>query len=120
MAVLSKELLSGSTPGAPIKIAATATAGTLVHTAPSVTVGFDEVYLFLTNTDSAPRSVTIEFGGATDPDNLIVKTFVLPANSRPMLLLEGQLIRNGLTVRVFASTANVVLATGYVIRKTGA
>lgn len=116
MASYSRVALSGSTNGKSIKIAATATAGTTVHTAQSGTAGWDEIYVWLTNTDSSARTVTIEFGGVTDPDNLIVKTLSLPANSPPIPVLTGQMLQNGLVVGIFASAANVVLATGYINR----
>lgn len=116
MATYSRQLLSGSTNGKPIKIAATATAGTTVHTAIAGTTSFDEIYLWLTNTDTATRTVTIEYGSVTDPDGLIVKALSLPASSPPIPVLTGQVLQNGLVVGVFASAANVILASGYVNR----
>lgn len=116
MATYSRQLLSGSTNGKPIKIAATSTAGTTVHTAIAGTTSYDEIYLWLTNTDSAARTVTIEFGGVTDPDCLIVKALSLPANSPPIAILCGQVLQNGLVIGVFASAANVILASGYANR----
>jgi hypothetical protein len=116
MASYSRQLLSGSTNGKPIKIVATATAGTTVHTAIAGTSAFDEIYLWLTNTDTVARTVTIEFGGVTSPDQHIVDTYTLPANSPPIPILTGQVLQNGLVVGVFASAANVVIASGYVNR----
>lgn len=116
MATYSRVLLSGSTNGKSIKIAATATAGTTVHTAVAGTSSYDEIYVWLTNTDSSARTVTIEFGGVTDPDNLIVKALSLPPNSPPIPVLTGQVLQNGLVIGIFASAANVILATGYVNR----
>lgn len=118
MAVYSREKLSGSTNGKSIKVAATATAGTTFHTAVTGTTSWDEVYLWVTNTDSSARTLTIEWGGVTDPDNLIVKTVSIPANSPPIPILTGQIIQNGLTCAAFASSANVLLLTGYVNRIT--
>lgn len=108
--------LSASVDGEPIKIAATATAGTLVHTATSSTnaLVWDEIYMAFTNTSSSPVTITVEYGGATDPDNLICKTVTLPPLCAPQWLLEGFILQNGQTIRVFASTANVVLASGHI------
>ena len=107
--------LSGSTSGKSIKIAATATAGTTLHTAVSGTTTFDMIHLWISNTDTSDRTVTIEFGGVTDPDNLINKAFTIPAKTMKKVL-EGQLLNGGLTLAAFASSANVLLATGYVLR----
>lgn len=116
MATYARNLLSGSTNGRPIKVAATATPGTAIHTAVSGTSGFDEVYLWATNTDSSARTVTVQFGGTTDPDDLIVKAFSLPPNSPPIPIVTGQSLQNGLLVKAFASAANVVLISGHVNR----
>jgi hypothetical protein len=113
MASYSRQLLSGSTNGKPIKIAATATAGTTIHTAIAGTASFDEVYVWLTNTDTVVRTVVIEFGGTTSPDQHIVDTLSLPANSPPIPILTGQNLQNGLVIGIYASAANVVLASGY-------
>ena len=46
MATYTKRLLSGSTNGRPIKVAATATPGTTIHTAVTGTTDFDEVWIY--------------------------------------------------------------------------
>lgn len=116
MASYSREKLSGSTNGKPVKVAATATAGTTVHTAIAGASGWDEVYVWVTNTSGSAVALTIEFGGTTDPDCLVCKQLSIPANSAPIPVLTGQMLQNGLTVSAFASTANVLLLTGYVNR----
>lgn len=116
MPTISRVLLSGSTNGKPIKVAATATAGTTIHTAIAGTSSYDEVYAWVTNTDSSARTITIEFGGVTDPDQLIVKALSIPANSPPIPILTGQVLQNSLVIGVFASAANVVLVSGFVNR----
>ena len=116
MATFSREKLSGSTNGKSVKIAATATPGTTVHTAVAGTTSWDEIYVWITNTSANAVALTIEFGGVTDPDNLIVKGLSIPANSPPIPIITGQMLQNGLVVSMFAGTANVLLATGYVNR----
>ena len=108
--------MSGSTNGKSIKIAATATAGTTIHTAIAGTSSIDEIYLWVTNTDSSARTLTIEWGGVTDPDNLVTKGFIISPNSPPYLIVTGLNLQNGLVVAAFASVANVLLITGYVNR----
>lgn len=112
----SREKLSGSTNGKSVKVAATATPGTAIHTAQSGTTGWDEVYLWVSNTSGSAVLLTIEFGGTSDPDNLIVKQLSIPANSPPIPILTGQMLQNALAVAAFASVANVLLCTGYVNR----
>ncbi len=116
MASYSRQLLSGSTNGKSIKVVAVATAGTTIHTAVAGTTSFDEVYAWVTNTTTAAVNLTIEFGGVTDPDCLICKTVSIPANSPPIPILTGQVLQNGLVIGAFASSANVLLITGYINR----
>jgi len=113
MASLSKVVPSGSTDGSPVKIAATATAGTTFHTAGSGTTFIDEVTMYLTNTDSAERTVTIEWTAATAPDfNL---KFKVPAGET-ILAIAGLLVTNSKTVKAFCDAANVVNMVGYINR----
>lgn len=114
MAIAVKRKLSGSTDGKAIKVAATATPGTLIHTAiAGTTVGsFDEVWLWAYNDDGADRTLTLEWGGVTDPDNLFVQS--ISFQQGPILIVPGFILQNSMVVRAFASVANVVTITGYV------
>lgn len=116
MATYSRMLLSGSTSGRPTKVVQTATPGTLLHTAVAGAASFDEVYAWVTNDSGAAVALTVEFGGVTDPDDLIVKQVSIPANSVPVPILSGQVLNGGLIVRAFAGSANVLVVTGYVNR----
>lgn len=108
--------LSSSTDGAGIKIAATSTAGTTLHTAVAATDQIDEVTIWLYNSHTSAVAVTFEIGGTTDPDNHMVLT--IPADSGLYLALDGLPIQNSKTIAAFAGTANVVIATGRVLRST--
>ena len=68
MATYSTELLSGSTQGKGILVAATGTAGTLIHTAEPGTTDLDEIWLYAVNTHSADSKLTLEWGEATEPN----------------------------------------------------
>lgn len=114
MATYSKVQLSGGTTGKNIKVAATATAGTTIHTAHASAV--DEIWLWAVNSDSSDRKLTIEFGGTTAPDDLIEMT--IPAEDGPYLIVPGWTLTNSLVVRAFAASANVVILNGYVNRIT--
>lgn len=115
MATYSKQLLSGSTNGKAIKVAATATAGTLLHTAVSGTASLDEIWLYAHNTSSAAVKLTIEWGEATAPDGHI-EVNIGAEGTGAVLVAAGFLLQNGLTVRAFAGTANVINIFGYVNR----
>ena len=114
MASFSKAELSGSTDGRAIKVAATATPGTTLHTAGAVTGddNYDEIFLWACNTDTSDRKLTVEFGGTTSPDDTIEVT--IPAESGLVLVLPGLVLQNSLVVRAFAATANVVIVLGYI------
>jgi hypothetical protein len=115
MATFSKQLLSGSTNGRAIKIAATATAGTLIHTAVSGTSAEDEIWLYAHNTSASVVKLTLEWGGTTSPDDLIEVN--VPVDGTGLILVApGILLQNGLVVRAFAGTANVLNIFGYVNR----
>jgi hypothetical protein len=112
---ITKQVLSGSTNGAGIKVAATATPGTLLHTAVTGTASLDEIWIYLTNTDTVDRKITIEYGGATAPDQNV--KFIVPTGET-IIAITGLVLNNGLTVKAFADAANVVNALGFVNRIT--
>lgn len=114
MATFSKVLLSGSTDGKQIKVVATATAGTTIHTAHATSK--DEIWLWAVNSDTTARKLTIEWGEATAPDGNIEVT--IPTESGYLLVVPGMVLTNSLVVKAFAATANVILINGYVNRIT--
>jgi len=116
MATYSKVLLSGGTNGKQIKVAATATAGTTIHTAVSGTSNLDEIWLYAVNSSASQVKLTIEWGEATAPDGNIEIT--LAPEDGYALIVPGILLQNSLVVKAFASTANVILINGYVNRIT--
>lgn len=112
MATYTKVILSGSSNGKAIKVAATATPGTAIHTAHPTAI--DEIYIYAMNTDTSNRKLTIEFGGTGSPDDLIEKT--IAAEDGLVLIVPGLPLTNSLAVKAFASTANVVTILGFVNR----
>jgi len=111
VATYTKALLSGSTNGRGVKVVAVATAGTLIHTAVAGTAAWDEVWLYAVNIDTTARKLTIEWGDPAVDDNI---ELTIPAESGLVLTVPGLLIQNELTVKAFASSANVVIIHGYV------
>ncbi len=109
-------LLSGSTDGKPIAVAATATPGTAIHTAPAGTDTTDYVWIQAVNIDTVDRSLTIEFGGTAAAQS--IKTITIPPNIGLYVVCENLPIRNGNAIAAFASAANVINIVGRVTRMT--
>ena len=115
MPTMSKEILSASTNGKGIKVAATGTQGTLIHTATTggSNTDIDEVFIYASNPTSTQRLLTIEFGGATVPDDQIAVQ--VPAHTT-MLVVPGLIMRAGLELRAFCSDNSSVTLHGFVNR----
>lgn len=111
---IAKVILSGSTDGRQLEIAATATAGDLVHTAHATSL--DEVWLWAAVAGAVAADLTIEWGGVTSTDDLSKVT--IPAADGYKLVIPGLLITNSLVVRAFASSTNLINVVGYVNRHT--
>jgi hypothetical protein len=115
---ISKQLLSGSTGGMPIKVVATATTGTTIHSTGTSSSIIDEVWIYATNTSANAVNLTIEYGNTTNPDGNII--LQIPSRSGLSICVSGLiLVGTGAAVRTitaFASTANVINIMGYVNR----
>jgi hypothetical protein len=111
MATYSKQLLSGSTSGKPIAVAATATPGTTIHTAHATSL--DEVWLYAVNTSTTSVKLTIEFGGTTNTENI---ELTVTGESGLTLVIPGLPITGSNVIRAFAATTNVISISGYVNR----
>ena len=108
----TKVILSGSTSGKQIKVAATATAGTTIHTAHATSL--DEIWLWAVNSSTTAVKLTVEWGEATAPDGNIEVT--VPGESGYLLVVPGLVLTGSLVVKAFAGTTNVLLVNGYVNR----
>lgn len=111
-------VLSGSSDGQPIKVAATSTPGTLIHTASSTATDIDRILIKACNTDIVARDLTIEWGGVTSPDNLIKYLNVPPGQAETIVVSYSPLKGNATpkVVRAFGSAANIFNLTGEVLR----
>jgi hypothetical protein len=115
--IYSRQVLSGSTDGKPIKVASTTIgSGTAVHTAASGVTGYDEVYLWASNADTTDHTLSLTVGGTTDPDNLFPKTMTIPAKSGPIQVWAGFMIRNSVAVTAFSDAANFINVMGFANR----
>jgi hypothetical protein len=116
---ISKQILSGSTNGKGIKIAATSSPGTTIHTCSSSTSDIDEVWLYVSNPDSFQRAVTIQFGGTTSVDDDI--DILVPPYEGLMLVVPGLTLKGNSTqliIRAYVDVTNTVTVHGYVNRIT--
>lgn len=120
MATFTKVLLSGSTQGKAIKVAATTSgsAGTTIHATGTSSTVIDEVWLYAYNSASTSTVLTIQFGGVTAVDNEIKLS--IPPTSGLTLVVAG-LVLTGTgsaanTIAAYAATTNVVTVSGYVNR----
>ncbi len=114
MAVFTAHLLSGSTNGRPIKVVATTTPGTLIHTAHATSL--DEPWIYACNTSTAAVLLTLEWGGTTGPDDLL--KFNIPPQSGLFCQNPGTRLTGGVIIRAFAASANVITIVGNVNRIT--
>jgi len=115
MATFTKKLLSGSTNGKGIKIAQTASTGTLIHTGSTSTSVTQEIWLYAVNADTTARKLTIQYGGTATPDDDIELT--IPAESGLTLVTPGLPLKGtatALEIRAYAATANLLMIHGYV------
>jgi hypothetical protein len=118
MTTYSKNHLSASSGGAAIKVAATSTPGTLIHSTEISSDIIDEIWLYAYNSHTGSIELTIEFGGTTSPDNQIKMS--IPSKTGLSLISPG-LILSGTgsaarSVRAFAGSGNLITITGFVNR----
>lgn len=114
MATYTKSILSGSTDGRGILVAATSSPGTLIHTGPTATTSIDEIWLYAMNTSTSAVKLTVQWGGTTSPNDEIEQT--IAAESGLVLIAPGLILRGNATaliVRAFAATTNVITIHGY-------
>ena len=104
---------TGSTNGRGILVTATATAGTLIHTAHASAE--DIPLLYAVNNHTADIIIHVEWGGVTDPGDTI--PFKIPFDSGLYLITPpGLILTNSLVVRCFAAVASKVSIFGSVRR----
>lgn len=117
MANYERLKLSASTNGRGIIVAATATPGTLIHTALADTSNtiWDEVYLWANNTSAAAVLLTIEGGGTGLSDRDIL---TIPPQGGKVLVMAGENFNSGVQIAAFAATASVIGIRGFVNRVT--
>jgi len=111
MATFTGSVLSGSTNGRPIPVAAVATPGTTIHTVSATQ--WEELFLWASNVTAAAATLTVEFGGVGDPGDHLVKAYSIAANSGPIPIALGQRLAGGVVVKAFSATGSAINITGY-------
>ena len=111
---ISRIPLSASTHGRGIKVVATASTGTTIHTATSSTTDCDVVTIYAYNSSASSVNLTLQWGGTTSPDDDIKLS--IPATSGLTLVVPDLVLRNSLVLAAYAGTTNVVTIHGYVNR----
>lgn len=112
-----KRKLSWSTEAAPILVAATATAWTLIHTCYTTSTfatkpwDYDEIWLYATNNHTADVNLTLEVGWTTVG---YLTQMSIPAKTGDFAIKIGKIFNNTQVIRAFASVANVVAIDGFV------
>jgi hypothetical protein len=114
MPSISRIPLSGSTDGRGIKVVATASSGTTIHTATTSTTDCDVVTIYAYNSSASAVNLTLQWGGTTSVDDDIKLS--IPATSGLTLIVPDMVLRNSLVLRAYAGTANVVTIHGFVNR----
>ena len=114
MATFTKLPLTGASNGLPILIIDTSSPGTTIHTAVTGTTDLDEIWLWVINNHTVAVDMGIEFGGTSDPLNVI--RFSVDFKQGLFLVVPGLLLQNSLEVKAFTSVASVVSVHGFVNR----
>lgn len=114
MTTFAKTILSGSTDGKAISVAATSSPGTTIHTGSSTAADLHEVWLYATNYGTASATLSVQWGGTASADEIEI---VLAPLSGLQVIAPGILIKGNaspLVVKAYATTANIVSIHGYV------
>ena len=108
---------TGSTSGRPIPAAAVATPGTTIHTVgPTATANYEEHFVYASNTATADRFVTIEYGGTSTGDHIWAS---ITAQGGPELVIPGwRLTATTSIIRAFATATGGINVSGFFNRVT--
>jgi len=109
-------IAGGSTDGGLIKIAATASPGTAIHTGPATTTWYDFVTLWAFNKDISSVTLTIEWGttGVDNEYSIIVQPGLVAVCVLDRWEIKGN--ATALTVAAYASVANKIFIKPSILR----
>src|SRR3990167_88271 len=112
MADFSEVLLTGSTDGVFVNVVATASPGTVIHTA-ATAEKFDHIHLWASNVSTANKKLTVEFGSTI---SLIEVT--IPFEDGLYTVVPGLPLTGAKVCRAFATATDVIFVGGYVVRRS--
>lgn len=115
MAAITKRILSGSTDGRMIAVAATSSPGTLLHTAVAGSNDIDEINLYAVNTSASDVTLTLEYGGTNASDSM---KYTIPGLIGFVEITTKLLLNNGSVVRAYSGSASAINIGGHVNRIT--
>lgn len=113
MPTYTKHILSASTNGRGVVVAATASTGTTIHTATNVADELDEVWLWAVNHSASSIDLTLEMGGTVSGDRIEVS---VPPQQGLVAVSPGLVFSGGVAITAFASTASGLTLQGFVNR----
>jgi len=107
-----KRKLSGSTDGKPIKVTSTETSGAvIIHTSVAGTTDgtYDEIWLWAYNSHTSAVTLYIEYGDFELPLQITI-----PSGVGKVPIEPGIPFQNSLTIKAYASVADVLAIQGFV------
>lgn len=119
MATYSKELLSESSNGKSITVAASGSSTTALHTTASAATSIDEVWLYATNHTDSDVILNVLYGGTNFTTDVLFKG-VIEAYAGSVLICPGLIAKGdgttGLSIYGNVSVASSINIFGYVNR----
>ena len=107
------KLLSGSTQGKPIKVTSTTTGSAdTVHTAVAGTSDIDFIDIYATNDSASAVDINLGWGGVGVDET--IGPIEIASDAGPIKIADKFPLQNGLIVKAWASSANVIFLTGRV------
>lgn len=114
MPTFTKKILSASSDGEGIAVAATSSPGTTLHTGSSTATTIEEVWLYAANVGTSGVNLNIQLGGTGTED--LITVYIEPyIGLQPVV--TGLVLKGNATpkvVRAYAGTTNVINIFGYV------
>ena len=105
--------LSGSSGGTGIKVISTSSAIEIhSHDSRRNQSEFDELHLWATNSHTVAVTLTLQWAGSTDPDNLLPISI---ASGSFLKIIDGLHIGGDLAVNAVAGVANKIVVYGYAL-----